>query len=220
MSDEKDREDNEAALQELTESEAAPFLGPSDPIAEDISADRQNQQEPEQTQTGAEPTQNDELAQRRASSEFKSRLNGQVPDDKPGHLNSPQPPEEVLAAASEYKKARWLSIFIQLSRCERFLKFTEMNYQIVDKIDEEKKTIDTTVYENPRAVGPPMEPRQRAKLYQLLRTHNAQHPQKLFQEIIDLFSQNEEKSALIPSATAADVAAAAGDQDDLKKKLD
>src|SRR4051812_17764390 len=61
----------------------------------------------------------------RSSDAFKERL-----DPGQQHIANPLPPEDLLAMVGAQKKNRWLAIFIQLSRCERFLKFVEMNYVI------------------------------------------------------------------------------------------
>lgn len=149
----------------------------------------------------------------RASEAFKSRLS------PGGEIASVQTPEEILAAANAAKKNRWLAIFIQLSRCERFLKFVEMNYVIQDKIDEATNTIETSVYENPRAVGPAMQRAQHAKIYALLKMYGTRHADKVYKELMAVLGQNEDKPALISSANQADLDDAVK-QASLKVKLD
>lgn len=114
-------------------------------------------------------------------------------------------PEEILKDSNEVNKNRWLAIFIQLSRSKRFVKFIEANYKILDRVDEEKKTIDTLVYENPKAVGPPLELVQTAKIFTLLKMYSTRHPQKVLKEILNVLDQNNESNSVISSATSQDI---------------
>lgn len=152
--------------------------------------------------------------QNRSSQEFKDRLSPS------GEIANPIPPEEILAQLNAAKKNRWLAIFIQLSRCERFLKFIERNYVIRDKIDHENQTIETQVFENPAAVGPELTTVQIAKIYSLLKMYNTRHPKVVLTEILKTLGQEKSSPTIIPSATNKDVKEAVGDAEILKKKLD
>jgi hypothetical protein len=114
-------------------------------------------------------------------------------------------PEAILQDSNEVNKNRWLAIFIQLTRSQRFVKFIESNYKILDRVDEEKKTIDTMVYENPKAVGPPLELVQTAKIFTLLKMYNTRHPQKVLKEILGVLDQNNDGTSVISSATSQDI---------------
>ncbi len=70
--------------------------------------------------------------------------------------------EAVMEEANEVMKERWLSIFIQLTNSRRFNQFLDANFTIGDRIDEENRTIETLVVENPQAVGPKLTGRQLA----------------------------------------------------------
>jgi hypothetical protein len=149
----------------------------------------------------------------RASDEFKARLS------PGGEIASPQTPEEILAQANAAKKNRWLAIFIQLSRCERFLKFVEANYVIQDKIDEETKAIETSVYESPRAVGPPLSRAQIGKMLATLKMYNCRKPDEALKRILSTLGQMDDAPAIITSASSKDVEEAAK-QSVLKDSLD
>jgi hypothetical protein len=137
--------------------------------------------------------------------------------DPTGDLAKAASPEELMSSVNVAKKNRWLGIFIQLSRSERFLKFVERNFVIQDRIDEEKKQISTVVFENPRAVGPDLTAVQKAKIYNLLKTYGARHPEKVFSEVLKTLG--DEHVGVIPSATESDVKEAAKGAD-LKTDLD
>jgi len=149
----------------------------------------------------------------RASEQFKSRLS------PGGEIASPMTPEDIIAYANAAKKNRWLAIFIQLSRCERFLKFVEANYVIQDKIDEETKSIETAVYENPRAVGPPLSRAQVGKMLAILKMYNCRKSDEALKRILATLGQEEDAPKIITSASTKDVKEAAA-QTVLKDKLD
>ncbi len=100
-------------------------------------------------------------------------------------------PEEVLAAASDAAKDRWIGIFVQLTNSHRFNTFLEDNFIIQDRIDEEKKTIETLVVEKPLAVGPPLSPTQLTELRTLLKIANCTQPEKVFESVLKLLGQEE-----------------------------
>lgn len=139
----------------------------------------------------------------KSSEDFKQRL------DPCGIIPTPKEPEELLDDANETVKNRWLAVFIQLARCERFLKFVEANYQIVDRIDDENKTITTIVLQNNKAVGPPLELAQTAKIYALLKMYNCRNSQKAMNDILKVLAQDEDTPSIITSATEKDVDEAA-----------
>jgi len=156
-------------------------------------------------------------APERASEEFKQRLS------PGGEMATPMTPEEILAAANAAKKNRWLAIFIQLCRCERFLKFVEMNYVIQDRIDEKTQSIETAVYENPRAIGPPLSRAQVGKMLSVLKMYNCRKPDEALKRLLVTMGQPDDAPAIITSATQKDVQEAAeqvAEQIDLKGKLD
>lgn len=132
-------------------------------------------------------------------------------------LEKQRTPEQLMAEVGAAKKNRWLGIFIQLARSDRFLQFVERNYVIQDRIDEDKKQITTVVYENPRAMGPSLSGPQKARMFTVLKTFNTRKPEKAFAEIMAVLGQ--EHTGIIPSANEADVQEAAKVVD-LKKDLD
>lgn len=109
-------------------------------------------------------------------------------------------PEEVLAAASDLSKDRWLSILLQLVNSHRFTKFIEDNYVIQDRIDEEEKTIETVVIENPVATGPQLTSGQLSEIETLIRLSGCKHPNGVFKGIMKILGQEPEDKKLIVSA--------------------
>jgi hypothetical protein len=131
----------------------------------------------------------------------------------------PIPPDELISNVGASVLDRWLEIFIQLCRSERFLKFVERNFVIQDRIDDEKKQVLTVIYENPKAVGPGLTKPQVAKIHSLLKTYSCRHPQRVLTEILNTLGQEDVKPSIIPSASASDVEEAVK-QVDLKKEMD
>ena len=123
-------------------------------------------------------------------------------------------PDEVMDRASDAAKDRWIGIFVQLTNSHRFNKFLEDNYVIQDKIDEEKKTIETLVIEKPIAIGPQLSSAQLNEIRTLLKISGAKHPEGVFSAILKLLGQD---GPTIIEATTGSIEELCGS---LKGKLD
>jgi len=139
--------------------------------------------------------------------------------DPTGEFMKDMSPEQLLAEVNATKRDRWLGIFIQLAKSERYLQFVERNYVIQDRIDEEKKQISTVVYENPRAVGPNLTRPQVAKMLAILKTYGTRKPEKVLQELLTTLGQPDAAPTIITGVDETDLKAAI-DQSALKKDLD
>jgi hypothetical protein len=126
-------------------------------------------------------------------------------------------PDEVIAEANEAMKDRWISILLQLSNSQRFATFVSSNFDIIDQIDDETKTIETYVIEKPTSVGPPLTMNQLWQLRKAIQFSGAKHVNSLFRDVMAVLGQTPPD--VIATATDADVTAAI-EQYSRKKKLD
>jgi len=137
--------------------------------------------------------------------------------DPTGDMDNEKPPEEVLEGAKQAAKDRWLAIFIQLSKSKRFKHYVLNNFDIIDNIDEETRTIETLVIEKPESVGPSLTSSQVQTMVTILKQYGCSSPTKAFSAIMAALGKG--KVASIVPASMEDLQQIK-DQDDAKKKLD
>ena len=62
------------------------------------------------------------------------------------------------AEVAQAKKDYYLGIFLELMKSKRFADFVDSNFTIQNRVNEENKTHETLVIENPESVGPALSP--------------------------------------------------------------
>jgi len=98
------------------------------------------------------------------------------------------------------RQQRLLDIFVQLNKSKRFVDFIAANYLINSVIDDENKTIETTVIEKPISVGPKMSPLQVGKITTLIQACGSRNPVATLTELFNLLGQ-EESTLVLPSSS-------------------
>lgn len=110
--------------------------------------------------------------------------------------------EETSKELEEFKKERWLYIFSELSKSERFKHFVEDNFNITDNIDHEKQEITTLIVEKPVSVGPPITNVQKAQMLLILNSlvNKLLTPQSAADRIYSLLGQEASPILSLDSA--------------------
>lgn len=111
--------------------------------------------------------------------------------------------DEQKEAVQAIRSQRLLHIFTELYKSKRFVEFVENNYDIVDEIDEEAKTITTLVIEKPLAVGPQMSAKQVASLHKIIVASGTEKIGETMKNILENLGQDDSgiilESAIDPS---------------------
>lgn len=128
-----------------------------------------------------------------------------------------QPAAEAMADMSkDAKQLFWSNALMKLTESARFIEFVDANYTIGLHKDEETKTVDVLVIENPTIVGPKLANDQIFNIHIACLRAGAKEPSKLLASILKILGQD---APIVQPYDAADLDRAVN-QEDLKSKLD
>lgn len=97
--------------------------------------------------------------------------------------------EEEKMEMEAVRKERLLHIFSELYKSKRYADFVDNNFNIVDQIDDENKTITTLVIEKPIAVGPKLSPSQIMRLQSVISSSGAKSTADTLKQILEVLGQ-------------------------------
>lgn len=79
--------------------------------------------------------------------------------------------DEQVEQMPQAQKDYWLAVYCALSSSKRFREFVKNNYDIGQKFDHEKKTVEIIVVEKPDSIGPSLSKAQIFKIHGLLTSY-------------------------------------------------
>jgi len=129
---------------------------------------------------------------------------------------APVSSDVAAAMDTEAKKQFWTQVLYKLPESKRFLDFLKANYVIGVIQNDDDKTVDVLVTENPVVAGPPLAPEQIFKIHVACTRAKARNPKGLLDSIMAILGQ--EGSSIVMASEAELLKAV--EQEDLKVGLD
>lgn len=123
---------------------------------------------------------------------------------------------KVLPDDPEVRRAFWTDVLWKLAESSRMKKFIDDNFTIGVALDDETKTVTTSVVEKPVSVGPALSGAQIFRIHNECLLHGAKDASKLVDKILKTLGQ-EGSSLILPEDPIHGLDQL---QTDLKTKLD
>jgi hypothetical protein len=99
--------------------------------------------------------------------------------------------ESEAGVVSAVRQQRLLHIFMELGKSKRFTEFVDNNFDIVDQINDEEKSITTLVVEKPMAVGPQMSAKQVANIHKIIAASGTDKVGDTMRKLLETLGQDD-----------------------------